>query len=109
KQIISTVTSASPDLLKLEGVDEINPAIDVGANYQLPPSVVFSLSLINSYAPPFVSVPTVPATVTNPGNSGAYSAVFNITNAGSGYPADTPPTVRLTGAGGSGATAHAVV
>ncbi len=47
------------------------------------------------------------ATATNPGNSGAYDPVFTITNPGTQY--QFTPKVHLTGATGSGATAHAVV
>src|SRR5579871_1400861 len=49
----------------------------------------------------------VAATATNAGNSGAYAALFTITAGGSGY--ENAPKVRLTGATGSGATAHAVI
>lgn len=48
-----------------------------------------------------------PATATNPGNAGAYDPAFVITAGGGGY--QTVPKVRLTGATGSGATAHAVL
>jgi hypothetical protein len=108
-QIISTLATANPQSLKVVGIDSINHAIDVDANYQLPPSVQYSPNLLDSYAPPFISVPAVAATATNPGKKGAYSATFNITNPGSEYPANQPPTVTLTGAGGSGARAHAVI
>lgn len=47
------------------------------------------------------------ATATNPGNSGAYDAGFVITDGGTDYTA--APRVRLTGATGSGATAHSVI
>ena len=56
-QIISTLSTASKAMLKVEGIDAINPAIGVDANYQLPPSVVYDPNLINSSAPPFVTVP----------------------------------------------------
>jgi hypothetical protein len=49
----------------------------------------------------------VHATATNAGNAGAYAALFTITNGGTLY--ESPPKVRLTGATGSGATAHAVL
>jgi hypothetical protein len=99
------------DLLERVGIDQINPAIDADANYQLPPSVTYSPGLIDSYAPSFVTEqPTVAATATNTGNGlGGYSTAFNITNPGRGYPIYKAPAVVLTGAGGSGATAHAVV
>ena len=56
---------------------------------------------------PIVTVPSPQATATNAGNSGGYSTTFTITNTGSNY--ITPPTVTLNGAGGSGATAYAVL
>ena len=49
----------------------------------------------------------VQATATNAGNSGAYATTFTITAGGSGY--QVPPAVHLTGATGTGATAHAVL
>jgi len=47
------------------------------------------------------------ATVTNVGSAGNYADRFTITSGGKGY--ETPPLVQLTGAGGTGAVAHAVV
>lgn len=49
----------------------------------------------------------VRATATNVGNAGAYDVNFVVTNGGTLY--EVPPTVHLTGATGSGATAHAVL
>jgi hypothetical protein len=49
----------------------------------------------------------VQATATNAGNSGAYASSFTITAGGSGY--QVAPAVHLTGATGTGATAHAVI
>ena len=47
------------------------------------------------------------AVATNAGNAGAYASSFTLSNAGAGYTAI--PKVSLTGATGSGATAHAVL
>ena len=44
---------------------------------------------------------------TNSGSGTGYSPIFTIVDAGAGYTA--PPAVSLTGAGGSGAAAHAVL
>ena len=49
----------------------------------------------------------VRATATNPGNGTEYDPVFTITNGGTLY--EVPPLVSLTGATGTGATAHAVL
>lgn len=47
------------------------------------------------------------ATATNPGAAGAYAGGFVITAGGAGY--TVAPRVRLTGATGAGATAHAEI
>jgi hypothetical protein len=47
------------------------------------------------------------ASATNAGNGGAYANAFTIASGGNGYL--TAPSVRLTGADGSGAAAHAVL
>ena len=47
------------------------------------------------------------AVATNPGNAGAYHINFTVTTQGTLY--QQAPTVRLTGATGAGATAHAII
>lgn len=47
------------------------------------------------------------ATATNTGSGGGYSPIFTIVDAGAGYTA--PPPISLTGSGGTGAAAHAVL
>ncbi len=64
-QIIDTLGTADPQTLKVLGIDAINPAIDVDANYQLPLGsdglpLPYNPNQIDSYAPPFVSVNPAP-------------------------------------------------
>jgi hypothetical protein len=55
-EIIKTLTATSPDLLKRVGIDALDPAIDVHADYQLPPNVQYNPKLIDTPAPPFVTL-----------------------------------------------------
>src|SRR5260370_29085064 len=65
RQIEATLDPSSPQYVRPSemhndlhylGIDYFNPAIDVHADFQLPPSVVYSPFLTDKIAPPFVTL-----------------------------------------------------
>lgn len=111
--VLSSLTEATYGGYARQTISAWNgPYLDqFGQGYILSPLVVFTANGTTSnqiYGSALIKDNGgTQATATNAGNSGAYAVDFDITLAGSGY--ESPPKVTLSGATGTGATAHAVI